>query len=332
MRICFFNAATKYFFIAALFFLILLQSSCKKDVIQLDYLELNTGNNTKLRGIFFHNENRGFVCGGEKNQYGVILKTADGGNTWQTVYSTSLALRDITFVNDTLGFACGDSLLILKTTDGGETWNTLPLPYTPVVIAPFSSIQFRDEEHGFVCGGINWERGLALRTNDGGAWWDYQAFYNTEITENIFLNDTTGFLSAYGAVFKATSDVLVNNLLNLDGDFFTSVSFISVAEGLTCGYDGGIYKTSDGGATWKTVRKKNTAANARIHFNKIRVSAAGKALAAGNEGAVFFSADGGESWKQSDNFPEENIYSVFILNLNTAFLAAEKGKVYKVSL
>ncbi len=305
--------------------------ACKKENISLSYTELNTDIDTKLRGVYFFNETTGFVCGGEKIETGIILKTIDGGASWQQVYSSSLALRDIAFVNDSLGFACGDSLLIVKTTDGGNTWNKLDLPYTPVIIAPLNSVQFRDAQHVYICGGENSDRGIALRTADGGTWWDYQAFYNTEVTENYFTNDTTGYITANGAVFKATADVLTNNYLNIEGDFFTSVCFTSADEGFVCGYDGGIYKTSDAGASWKQVRKDNSAFSARTHFNKIRFADSAKGFAVGNSGAVYYSDNAGETWKLSDNFPDENLYSIFVLNNSTCFISGYGGKLYKVS-
>jgi photosystem II stability/assembly factor-like uncharacterized protein len=313
------------------FFFLFLFAACKKDTILLNYTELNTGVDAKLRDVYFLNATKGFVCGGEKNESGIILKTIDGGANWQQVYSSSLALRDITFVNDSLGFACGDSLLIVKTTDGGNTWNKLGLPYTPVIIVSLTSVHFRDAQHGYICGGENADRGIALRTADGGLWWEYQAFYNTEITENIFTNDSTGYLTANGAVFKATADALVNNYLNIEDDFFTSICFTSIDEGFVCGYDGGIYKTADAGTNWKQVRKDNSAFSARTHFNKIRFVGLDKGFAVGNNGAVFYSDDAGETWKLSDNFPDVNMYSVFVLNTTTCFISGEGGKLYKVS-
>ena len=315
-----------------LFILVLLLfAGCKKETISLNYAELSTGVDTKLRGIYFFNESQGFVCGGEKNESGVILKTIDGGVSWQQVYSSALALRDIAFVNDSLGFACGDSLLIVKTSDGGATWNKLDLPYVPVIICPLTSVQFRDAQHGYICGGENSNKGITLRTADGGVWWDYQAFYDTEITENYFTDDTTGYITANGAVFKATADALVNNYLNIEGDFFTSVCFTSAAEGFVCGYDGGIYKTSDAGASWKQVRKDNSAFSARTHFNEIRFVTEDKGIAVGSSGAVFYSDNAGETWKQSNNFPDVNMSSVFVLNTTTCLISGEGGKLYKVS-
>ncbi len=120
-----------------------------------------------------------------------------------------------------------------------------------------------------------------------------------------------------------------NNLYSITQQ--PSFCFITIYSAVVCGYDGGIYKTKDAGVNWKQVRKDNSAFSARTHFNKIRFFTEDKGLAVGNNGAVFYSDDAGETWQQSDNFPDEHLYSVFVLNTTTCFISGEGGKLYKVS-
>jgi len=72
-----------------------------------------------LNSIYFLNNTLGWIAG----EYGTILKTTDGGKTWQKQRSgTENSLSGIEFLNKGLGFAVGLDGIILKSTDGGVTW------------------------------------------------------------------------------------------------------------------------------------------------------------------------------------------------------------------
>lgn len=92
--------------------------------------------------IFFVNDSTGFIggmgSGGSPHfNFGAIAKTSDYGYTWQQMdfQYEMLGVRDIVFINDTVGFACGNgqsgnSRQIMKTVDGGLNWHKQFLNYT----------------------------------------------------------------------------------------------------------------------------------------------------------------------------------------------------------
>jgi len=69
--------------------------------------ESNTGE--WLSGVYFLDENRGWVTGGN----GTILNTLNGGDIWtQQNSGTSESLFDVKFINDTTGWVVGDEIIL----------------------------------------------------------------------------------------------------------------------------------------------------------------------------------------------------------------------------
>ena len=54
---------------------------------------------------------------------GKLYRTTDGANSWSLVSATSRAVRNIVFLDASNGYAVGDGSLFLKTADGGATWS-----------------------------------------------------------------------------------------------------------------------------------------------------------------------------------------------------------------
>merc|ERR1712096_299572 len=70
--------------------------------------------------VRFISPTMGWVCGDN----GTVLKTTDGGKTWnKTNTSTFTVLGAITFVDETHGWAGGDGGFVTHTNNGGRTWS-----------------------------------------------------------------------------------------------------------------------------------------------------------------------------------------------------------------
>ena len=95
--------------------------------------ELHTGVTEDLFDVCCIDTNTVFVCG----QNGVILKTSNGGTTWEEKYRrTGCQITKISFANPLVGYAFCDSLIhdyshawfLLKTDDGGNIWQNAGPP------------------------------------------------------------------------------------------------------------------------------------------------------------------------------------------------------------
>ena len=80
--------------------------------------ELHTGVTEDLYDVCCIDTSNVLACGPN----GLIVKTMDGGQTWEQKDSnTGANLFLLKFADESIGFACGDETL-LKTSDGGESW------------------------------------------------------------------------------------------------------------------------------------------------------------------------------------------------------------------
>jgi photosystem II stability/assembly factor-like uncharacterized protein len=124
-----------------------------------------------LTAVTFVDERHGWAVG----QWGVILATADGGETWELMrveMATDQPLFSVLFKNANVGWAVGLWSLLLKTEDGGKTWGKINLPKPPDGgNADRNLYKIWSDKGGTLY--IAAEHGTVVRSRDGGNSWDY---------------------------------------------------------------------------------------------------------------------------------------------------------------
>jgi photosystem II stability/assembly factor-like uncharacterized protein len=86
------------------------------------YLNSNEG---QLYGIHFFDMNNGVASAGVFTGEGAICTTSDAGTTWTTQPFFSNALYALDFPATQIGYSVGVSGIIIKSSDGGNSWETL---------------------------------------------------------------------------------------------------------------------------------------------------------------------------------------------------------------
>ncbi|WP_028222652.1 WD40/YVTN/BNR-like repeat-containing protein, partial [Paraburkholderia oxyphila] len=166
-----------------------------------------------LSAVTFADAQRGWAVG----QWGVILATRDGGETWQKQrmdLSVDQPLFSVLFTSAQDGIAVGLWSLMLATHDGGKTWTKVTVPKPPGAGRADRNLYhvFADKQGALY---IDSEQGMVLKSTDGGATWSYLA--------------TGGKGTLWAGVALPDGRIVVGGLL------------------------GSLYQSSDGGATWTSL-------------------------------------------------------------------------------
>jgi len=242
-----------------------------------------SGVTARLRGLSAVSEQVAWASGSDST----VLRTVDGGATWQklTVTSEALDFRDIDAVDArtayVLSIGTGAASRIYKTTDAGATW-TLQFKNDDRR-AFFDAMSFWDADHGIVIGDSIDGQFCIMTTENGGRVWTRvpaSALPPALTNEGAFAASGTNiavFGTSYawigtGAAAKARVLRTVDRGRTwkiaetpvIAGDFagIYSVAFRDARHGVVVGGD---YKkerdaidnlavTSDGGATWTLVK------------------------------------------------------------------------------
>lgn len=131
--------------------------------------------------------------------YGMVLRSADGGLSWERNSVNSDFYRAVHFPSANVGYAVGYTGTILKTTDAGKSWEKLRNGDKIFVgDKPFRSVFFADEEKGFIVG----DNGLFWLTSDGGEQWqEVRDFPDVDLHDVFFLNGNGYIVGDKGQVF-----------------------------------------------------------------------------------------------------------------------------------
>jgi len=161
-----------------------------------------TVSGTNFLTIFMTSSTNGCVVGGDGMGNGAILRTTNGGNSWdasvQGLSGGLLDLYSVSFPNPMVGYAAGTSTV--KTVDGGATWNYFYTGFESGTT--LHSVFFINSDTGYVagCAGI-------AKTVDGGTNWTKQTSNLSNCVNAIyFIDANNGFaVGNSGSILNTTN-------------------------------------------------------------------------------------------------------------------------------
>lgn len=183
---------------------------------------------------------------------------------------------------------------IYKSTDGGETWTKAGLPNSERIAAIAVSPKNSDTVFAAVPGALwsdSTDRGL-YRTNDGGKIWELSLKGS---------NPSTGCSTV--VIDPNDANVMFAGLWDFRRRGWT---FRSGGDGPNAPSGSGLFRSTDGGATWNEITPENSKGFPKKPYGRIAVAVAPSnskrvyAFVESIDSALFVSDDGGATWDKRD--------------------------------
>lgn len=260
---------------------------------------------------------------------GIIIKTLDGGETWETIYPLSGTVHSFTrieFVSPLKGFVVGWGNTFMMTEDGGATWVDIA---AGTDIYYYSGLNFYDENNGFAMG-LNLSNGLdSYITNDGGITWNLLT-NTTNMAEfaSAYADENTLFTVGKDQVISKSEDGGENwSIINtgIQGFYNFEVYFKDLNNGIVSTEDGTLLTTHDSGLTWDSFSTG--------YHNFYGLNYVGDHIyAAGTDEDVYLSSDNGTTWEMIHNGPSTaTFYAIEFFNNGDALICGSQGTMLKAS-
>jgi photosystem II stability/assembly factor-like uncharacterized protein len=311
-----------------------------------------SGVSVRLRGVSAVSESVAWASGAGST----VLRTADGGTTWQKLKVTDdpLDFRDIDAVDAQTAYALsignGPASRIYKTTDAGQTWQLQFKNEDPKAF--LDAMTFWDATHGIVFGDSVDLQLYILTTSDGGRTWSRVPTANLPPAQgdegafaasgtNIAVIGNSHAWIGTGAAAKSrvlrTSDggrtwaIADTPLASGPSTGIFSIAFRDEKHGVVVGGDyqkekeavNNMAVTSDGGVTWTLVKGLSG-------FRSVVAYVPGtKTLIALGPSGGDYSTDDGRTWTPIDG-PGFDTFS-FVPGKQVGWGAGDKGKIGRLT-
>lgn len=256
--------------------------------------------------------------------YGTIIKTIDGGQTWFNQYSLqNFDINDFSAPNATTAYFIAADNQLYASGNGGNSW----LKKYKFQGSNVTRLCFISNSEGWATQGNS-----ITHTTDGGVTWNVQTLIPGETFADVkitptgegFAITTTGTIAtcinsgqtwnnttAYAGTFNAT------NLLN-GGNFALAV------------INSTLYKSNDNGATW-TDPVTTPAEFSTGTVTDISLLTANDYYATLDNGVVVYSHDGGTTWSSDNSFAGNVLNGIVANQSNEAIAYGNDGTIIKTT-
>ena len=242
-----------------------------------------------VRDIHFIDSKRGWFVAGQSDRDCVIMRTDDGGDTWNNLDCPVSQRPDtVFFVDEMTGWVVGGGGLILRTDNGGNGWGRQGSGTS----SSLTGVHALDKNHAW----ISTRGGEILRTTDGGADWDREGTgLEGGLFDIHFFDHNHGWASGSAGLIIRTQNGgrdWYKQRSGTDG-VMTAIDFADIDVGWSVGNH--IRFTNNGGGTWRRQVEVGKSLEGVAVVDREFV------WAVGDEGTMMLTRDGGATWTNEGN-------------------------------
>lgn len=216
-------------------------------------------NNAELNSLSFINNSQGWIVGNR----GIIIKTTDGGKTWDKSFYDRINTREdllfVNFININQGLVIGSEGTIFRTLDGGNSWSSSNLN---VDVFTKSGIKISKTNNNLIA--INIGNKILISRDNGAEWQlenipsNFSASYIELYDEfNLYLSNSQNlyYSSDLGKTWiEKSPKESVSNISRCGMFYQISVSNLFCVEISAGGY---VYKSVNSGQSWERINRNN---------------------------------------------------------------------------
>jgi photosystem II stability/assembly factor-like uncharacterized protein len=274
-------------------------------------------NTSQLNSVKFFDQYTGVTCGA-----GGIWRTTNSGYNWTQVLNWG-NLNSISFPNNIIGYAVGDSGRVLGTSTGGQQWT--PIQCSQAGNLNLFCTNFVNVATGWIVG----QNGIIVYTSNGGIIWSIQT---NPLNENLYciymLNSTSGFLS--GGTSHETYAGTLNGGYNWSfmqiepGNIMFSIRNFPPLDQIviSTGMNGRIRRSTNLGYSWTLPNSGTTQQLNSLYFTNYATG-----YIAGDGGTILKTIDSGATWYSEASSTSSNLRSINFLNSNYGWAVGLNGVV-----
>ncbi len=318
-----------------------------------NWVDTSPENYYELKAIEFISSDTAWVVGHDQN----VIRTTDGGYTWETKLNSYNLKDDIHFFDSNHGIILADNKMLItyngginwnvvytqysyytalsffgqvgyvvgydgrmiKSSDYGENWENLSSP----IFGPFEDIYFSNTLNGWAKEVVG--PNLARTTNGGGLWETVDIGSSENLGGLWFISPEVGYaVGEHYSFFKTVNggDSWQESNLGIEDANVNSIFFIDELNGFICGGYGFFYKTNDGGLTWNDVGLPGY-----VNYKDIHFSDENNGWIINYSGYVYHTNDGGNTWEQSGLSGVSGLDDIFFLDNEKGFITSLDGLI-----
>ncbi len=240
---------------------------------------------------------------------------------------TTLDLYSVCFVDDSTGWAVGDSGIIIKTSDSGSSWN-VDFPTSARIVQQLNCVHFPDANNGWAVGvkPAPFTTARVLKTTDAGTQWIDVTKGSIPACRSCYFTsaDTGWIVTRFGYIIHTTDggQTLNEQASNVSFDL-RSVFFTNVSTGWVVGTGDTILHTTDGGENWLP-QATGTPSLRSVYFINSDTG-----WAVGLNGVILSTTDGGENWFSQTSNVSVLLNDIHFINETTGWIVGANGIILK---